>query len=250
MDIIKSRNYDHKIFTNRRNTTYKESVKWDVIVEHITEGYMPGTLNWLTNIETDADGLYKAQVSCHFLVCRNGAIYQLVSLENGAWHCVKKSPTAKLVKDRSMPPNLYSVGIEHEGLHKDTNGALTPEQYKSSLEVHKYIIEEYERINKEPFPINRDHIIGHYEVDTINRDIKDPGVDFPWNNLLLDLKKWDISRKETKPVAGKKKLDVAQKWAVDNGIMRDEKWEEPATRWQIAWWLYMLGVWVTKQIKK
>lgn len=35
-----------------------------------------------------------------------------------------------------------------------------------------------------------------------------------------------------------RKMDTAEKWAVDNGIMRDEKWEEPATRSQMAWWLF------------
>lgn len=44
---------------------------------------------------------------------------------------------------------------------------------------------------------------------------------------------------EEKPVE-KKKLDTAEKWAVDNGIMRDEKWNEPATRSQMAWWLFDL----------
>lgn len=50
---------------------------------------------------------------------------------------------------------------------------------------------------------------------------------------------------EVKPVE-KKELDTAEKWAVDNGIMRDEKWTEPATRSQMAWWLFDL----VKKLKK
>ena len=249
MELIKGNNYNKKIFTHRKNTTYKYPVKWDVIVNHITEGYMPGTLNWLENVEKKDDGRYKAEVSCHFLVTRKGEVYQLNDLEHGTWHCLKRSPSAKIVALRNVPPNLYTVGIEHEGVHKNTKGALTPEQYKATLELHKYIIEEYERINNEPFPIDRDHIIGHYEVDTVNRSVADPGVEFPWGELMTDLTKWDISRQEEKKVENKK-LDIAQEWAVDEGIMRDEQWDGPATRHQMAWWLYMFSRWVLKQIKK
>ena len=45
-----------------------------------------------------------------------------------------------------------------------------------------------------------------------------------------------LKEKEVKPM--KKDLDIAQRWAVDNGIMRDEKWDEPATRHQMAWWFF------------
>ena len=48
-----------------------------------------------------------------------------------------------------------------------------------------------------------------------------------------------LKKKEVKQVADKKKdLDIAQRWIVDNGIMRDEKWDEPATRHQMAWWFF------------
>ena len=47
-----------------------------------------------------------------------------------------------------------------------------------------------------------------------------------------------LKKKEVKPV--KKDLDVAQKWAVDSGIMQDKMWDEPATRHQMAWWLFDL----------
>ena len=250
MKLIKGNNYNEKIFTHRKNTTYKYPVKWDVIVNHITEGYMPGTLNWLENVEKTSEDRYKAEVSCHYLVTRKGEVYQLADLDHGTWHCIRHSPTAKIVRERSIPPNLYSVGIEHEGLHKDTKGALTPEQYISTLDLHKFVIEEYERINKDPFPIDRDHIIGHYEVDTVNRTIADPGIEFPWVKLLSDLKEWDIKRKQEEKPVDNKRLDIAQKWAVDEGIMRDEHWDGPATRHQMAWWLYKFGVWVLKQVNK
>ncbi|KAF5037176.1 N-acetylmuramoyl-L-alanine amidase [anaerobic digester metagenome] len=190
ISVIKAKNYNEKIFTLRRNTTFKTPQKWDVIVNHITEGLMPGTLAWLENP--------KAEVSCHYLVTRKGEIYQLADLHHGTWHAVKHSPTAKIVKERSALANLYTVGIEHEGVHKDTQGRLTAAQYEATLWLHKYIIEQYEATFKEPFLIDRDHILGHYEVDTVNRSITDPGREFPWEELLTDLIKWDKERKMVK----------------------------------------------------
>lgn len=228
MKQIKTPNYDKKIWTNRTNKTHKTPQKWDVIVNHITEGYMPGVLSYIERPTSN--------VSIHFLITRKGEIYRQANLKHGTWHCIKRKPSAKVVAGRSAPPNLYTVGIEHEGMHKDTKGKLTPKQYEATLEVHKYIIERYEATFKEPFSIDREHIIGHYEVDTVNRSKTDPGHEFPWEELLTDLKKWDKDRKEVKPV--EKDLDIAQKWAVDNKIMQDMKWDEPATRHQMAWWFF------------
>ena len=45
-----------------------------------------------------------------------------------------------------------------------------------------------------------------------------------------------LKKKEVKPM--KKDLDIAQRWIVDNGIMQDMKWDEPATRHQMAWWFF------------
>lgn len=193
MKIIKSNNYNGKKFTLRKNKTYTKSQKWDVIVNHITEGLVPGIIGYMAKQE--------AEISAHFLVTRKGSIYQFVDLEHGAWHCIKNKPSNSIVKSRPAPVNLYSVGIEHEGKHALTKGRLTPEQYQATLELHKYIIEQYEATYKEPFLIDRTHIMGHYEVDTVNRDVSDPGKEFPWEELMTDLKIWDKKRKEpAKPV--------------------------------------------------
>ena len=68
-------------------------------------------------------------------------------------------------------------------------------------------------------------------MDTVNRSKTDPGHEFPWEELLTDLVKWDKERKEVKPM--KKDLDIAQRWIVDNGIMRDENGMSQlhVTRW-------------------
>lgn len=240
MEIKKAANYNSKIFKNRRNTTFKEPQKWDVIVNHITEGYMPGTLSWLEKIDKVPNSdRFVAEVSCHYLVTRSGEIYQLADLQHGTWHTVKRSPSAKIVQQRSAPPNFYSVGIEHEGMHKDTYGSLTAEQYQATLALHQHIIQEYEATFKEPFSIDRDHIIGHYEVDTIKRTVADPGKEFPWKELLTDLIEWDKKRQEANQME-EKKLDGAQQWAVDNGLVKDEDWKGPISKHTMVSILYAL----------
>ncbi|KAF5061944.1 N-acetylmuramoyl-L-alanine amidase [anaerobic digester metagenome] len=240
MEIKKAANYNSKIFTNRRNTTFKIPQKWDVIVNHITEGYMPGTLSWLENTEKDPNSdRFVAEVSCHYIVTRSGEIYQLADLQHGTWHAVKRSPSARIVQLRSAPPNLYSVGIEHEGMHKETQGRLTAPQYQATLELHKHIIEQYESTFKEPFVINRDHIIGHYEADTVNRSKSDPGLAFPWEKLMTDLINWNKKRKEEEvKMEEKKELDTAQQWAVTNGIAADRNWDEPISKSTLIWVLF------------
>ena len=54
---------------------------------------------------------------------------------------------------------------------------------------------------------------------------------------------------EVKPVE-KRELDTAEKWAVESGIMQDMKWDEPATRSQMAWWLFMLNRKFIEPLKK
>lgn len=240
MQIKKAANYNGKIFTNRRNTTFKVPQKWDVIVNHITEGYMPGTLTWLEKVDkVPGSNRYVAEVSCHFLVTRNGEVFQFADLQHGTWHALKNAPSARIVKERSVPPNLYSVGIEHEGVHKDTQGNLTEAQYTATLELHKHIIEQYEATFKELFLIDREHIIGHFEVDTVNRSVADPGKGFPWQELITDLLEWNKKRQEEEQLIGKN-LDPAQQWAVDNGLVKDEDWKGPISKHTIVWILYSM----------
>ena len=210
MKQIRTPNYNTKKWTDRTNRTYKTPQKWDVIVNHIMEGYAPQTVNYIDRPDVN--------VSAHFIIGRKGEIWRQVDLKHGAWHAIKRQPSAKVVAGRAAPPNLYTVGIEHEGMHRDTQGRLTAKQYAATLWVHKYVIERYELTFNEPFKIDRDHIIGHYEVDTQNRDKSDPGLQFPWAELLTDLTEWDRKRKEPpKPVEPPKQDKLNGPFVNENG---------------------------------
>jgi N-acetylmuramoyl-L-alanine amidase len=137
------------------------------IVNHITAGNYPGCLVWMCNP--------KAQASAHYLVTKAGQIFQLVRDEDTAWHAgAANKPTWPLYDGTN--PNRYTLGIEHEGF----DGSLTEAQYQATLWLHRQLVA------KHGIPVDKDHIIGHYRIDSVNRP-NCPGPKFPWGRLFADL---------------------------------------------------------------
>lgn len=138
------------------------------IVDHITAGNMPGCLSWLQNPISKA--------SAHYLVTQAGEIYSLVDETNSAWHAgTVNKPTWSLYDGTN--PNRLTIGIEHEGW----DGELTEAQYQATLWLHRQIIDRWD------IPVDTEHIIGHYRIDSVNR-ANCPGPNFPWERLFKDLK--------------------------------------------------------------
>ena len=111
-----------------------------IIVNHISEGSMSSMINWFTSPNNN-------QSSAHFGVSKKGEIYQFVAIEDAAWANGLTSgienATAELVrqKGKDINPNWYSVSLEHEGIYKETKGALTSAQLEAKEILHQYIIE-------------------------------------------------------------------------------------------------------------
>lgn len=64
----------------------------------------------------------------------------------------------------------------------------------------------------------------------------------PISKIIIDsvwqFRGWKPVEKPVEKPNENKELDIAQKWAVENGIMQDMLWEGSATRHQMAWWLF------------
>lgn len=162
------------------------------IVNHITAGLMPGTLSWLQNPQ--------AQASAHYLITKTGQIYQLVKDEDTAWHAgIVNKPDWPLYDNSN--PNYYTLGIEHEAL---PGQELTEPQYQASLWLHGQLAAKY------GIPIDKDHIIGHCRIDSVNRK-NDPGSGFPWERLFNDL-----SVQQTHPVIIKVNNQFVHGVIIDN----------------------------------
>jgi len=139
------------------------------IVNHIMQGTLLGTDAWFANPDSE--------VSSHFGVGKNGETHQYVDLIYPAWANggVFKPDWPLLIKNSN--PNYYTVSIEHEGYSSE----VMPEaQYQATLKLHKWLIDFFD------IPIDRDHIIGHYRIDSVNK-ANCPGSGFPWDRLFEDL---------------------------------------------------------------
>ncbi len=180
------------------------------IVSHITAGTFPGCLSWMRNPQ--------AKASAHYLVTRQGKIYQMVRDEDTSWHAGAVNKPSWPLYDGSNP-NRYTIGIEHEALPGER---LTEMQYQATLWLHKQLIA------KHGIPIDEGHIIGHYRIDSVNRP-NCPGPGFPWQRLFNDLK-----GSEEVPEWKQKIMDRAHSLGLIDKNMH--KPDETASKW------FVLGV--------
>ncbi|MER7204705.1 N-acetylmuramoyl-L-alanine amidase [Streptomyces sp. CB01635] len=119
--------------------------------------------------ETYADALAIFQnpakkVSAHYVVrSSDGHIAQCVRERNIAWHA------------GNWDYNTRSIGIEHEGW-VDQPEYFTDALYQSSANLTAAICAKY------GIPMDRQHILGHYEVP--GTDHTDPGPYWDWSRYI------------------------------------------------------------------
>jgi N-acetyl-anhydromuramyl-L-alanine amidase AmpD len=109
----------------------------DLIVLHITDGPTARSA-----IETFKASQEPHRVSCHFVIDRDGTVYQLVDTTYAAWH--------------ASQVNARSVGIEHAAVP----GSLpaTEAQYEASAKLVAWLCRSLQ------IPCDRAHIQGHNEA--------------------------------------------------------------------------------------
>jgi N-acetylmuramoyl-L-alanine amidase len=107
----------------------KVGTKIDKIVLHCTEGSLAGTLAEFQRTDS-------RKVSAHYVIDRNGDIYQMVNDADCANHC--------------MGANNSSIGIEHVGSETDS---LAAPQAAASAALIRWLLQEHQ--------IPRTNIFGH-----------------------------------------------------------------------------------------
>ncbi len=108
------------------------------IVIHTTDGSYSGTLSWFRNPA--------ARASAHYVVrSADGQITQMVREKDEAWHAGNGAV------------NATSIGIEHEAFTAYCFW-YTDAMYRSSAQLVAYLVTKY------LIPVDRTHIIGHYQV--------------------------------------------------------------------------------------
>ncbi len=118
-----------KQFIQSPNHSSRNGARIDKIVVHCTESSLAGTIQEFQK----SDG---RQVSAHYVIDRNGDIYQMVSDSDRSNHC--------------MGANQNSIGIEHVGSETDS---LTAQQAAASAALIRWLLEQYH--------IPRTNIFGH-----------------------------------------------------------------------------------------
>ena len=122
------------------------------------------TLDW--DAHPYFKGIQGMQVSAHFYVRRDGALWQFVSCDQRAWHAGPSSWRGR------TNCNDDSVGIELEGLEGE---AFEPEQYEALASVCAALAQRY--------PIR--HVAGHEHIAPGRKN--DPGAGFDWPLLRRNL---------------------------------------------------------------
>ena len=148
-------NYDK---ANRPNDMEINSV-----VIHDTEGDLQSVLSAFQ------DPSFYASV--HYVVDKDGTVYQMVPDKDVAWHAGNWSM------------NMHSIGIEHIGFEANGNADYTPAMYKASAELVKYLTNKYD------IPRDRAHILGHDNVPSATTGgiagmHTDPGPFWNWQNYM------------------------------------------------------------------
>ena len=120
----------------------------EAVVIHIMDGTLVGTDAWFANPNS--------QVSAHFGIGKKGEIHQYVKEEDTAWHAGRiDNSNLKFIKPNNVNPNLYTIGIEHEGKPDDV---WTDAMKQASAALIREVCSKWQ------ITIDREHIIGHYQI--------------------------------------------------------------------------------------
>lgn len=172
----------------------------DMLVCHQTGGTsVEDALKWYLNPA--------AQCSPNDVIDTNGDIYHLVSYDNAAYcngtqttkpaeKLYYKNATSKLVKSRKANANFFTYSIEFVHCAK---GDITEAQVQAAIWLLKNRIIPHAKLKGVDFQADRDHIIGHCEIDPAGRSFC-PGKNFPYDRIIAGVLAEDYDVKPCKAV--------------------------------------------------
>ncbi|MBQ3476097.1 N-acetylmuramoyl-L-alanine amidase [Candidatus Saccharibacteria bacterium] len=133
-------------------------------------------------------------VSSHYVIRRDGHTKQVVKLDDSAWangtsldpskDNYHRFATSEIIRNTNDNANYFSFSIEHESF----DGSLTNAQFDATIMAMQKIITYLKNKYNYRFRIDRQHILGHNEVNPITRK-KCPGEKFPFDKIIQTLEK-------------------------------------------------------------
>ena len=147
-----SPNFDLKVRSNKRITS--------IIIHY-------------TGMQSERESLKKLsstvkKVSCHYLIGRNGKIFNLVKDKNIAWHAGK----SRWGKYKNLNANSIGIELTNKG-HRYGYQNFTKIQIKQLVKLCKKL--------KRKYRIKNNLILGHSDIAPLRKI--DPGEKFPWSLL-------------------------------------------------------------------
>jgi N-acetylmuramoyl-L-alanine amidase len=140
---------------NSRNGTPIDAI----VIHHTGSDNCSGTLSWLKNPS--------AQASAHYVIDKDGTIYQMVGDDKRAWHAGQGS-----IPGNPGDVNSRSLGIEIVNAG-DGKTPFTDAQYASLSQLTAHLQQEYD--------VPQQNILGHKDVSPGRKT--DPAENFDWNRL-------------------------------------------------------------------
>ena len=145
------------------------------------------------DVDTTYNVLRQAGLSYHYVIDKDGAIYQFVDEDRTAYHAGCGIPAREgctPYNERSIGISMINCGYNHTGceisscyLDENIQGqcweAYTEDQIRS---VTRLITEITQR--NQGIALDRNSILGHDETDPASK--VDPGPQFPWNQVIRD----------------------------------------------------------------
>lgn len=136
------------------------------VVIHETEGTLQEVL--------DAFRDPTFYVSAHYVIDKDGTIYQMVPTKDVAWQA------------GNWWFNMHSIGIEHVGHAATGSTDFTPAMYNASAQLVRWLAARFH------FPLDRTHVVGHENVPGtsgagIPRMHVDPGPFWDWQGYMVRL---------------------------------------------------------------
>ena len=143
----------------------------------------------------------KNKVSSHYLISQTGAIFNLVSEKNRAWHA------GISYWDGITDLNSTSIGIELDFSNYKKNKNYSKKMINSLV---KLLINLQKKYN-----IKKTNILGHSDIAPFRK--KDPGPKFPWN--ILRKKSLVLDPNKQNPY----KISFIKKWFKKNKLNTSKK---------------------------
>lgn len=168
---MKDSDYEPALFSaaSRSNYTSRNGEKVQYITIHTVQGSYAGAISWFRNPN--------AKVSTHYVIrASDGQVTQMVCEGDQAFHVRTDNPT--------------TIGIEHEGYTQDGLVWYTPEMYRASAALTRYLCDKYD-INPQQIyagPGNKSTSVlsnecykvkGHQHFK--DNDHTDPGLNWDWD---------------------------------------------------------------------